>query len=128
MHAACCCAAGDRRPAPPHPCLPPAGWDTHPNPVRHRRRVLGPQHVDLPIIAWLSSLPLPTSSLHFCSPVRHFPPVRAPVCPSRLDCKLLEGRACMLFTFLLYCAGENSGRAYLRKVNNKNSANNISET
>lgn len=63
MHAACCCAAGDRRAAPSHPCLPPAGWDPHPHPACHRHGVLGPQHVNWPLIAWLLSfLPLPVST------------------------------------------------------------------
>lgn len=39
---------GDRRPA----LLTPA---CHPNPARHRHGVLGPQHVDLPLVAWLPS-------------------------------------------------------------------------
>lgn len=47
---------GDRRPA----LLTPA---CHPNPARHRLGVLGPQHVDLPLVAWLPSRALQLRAL-----------------------------------------------------------------
>lgn len=55
------------------------------------------------------------ASLLFCSPALHLPRVFAPLL-SCLDCKLLEGRACIyFFTFPLYRAGENSWTCLLKK-------------